>query len=199
MAGRLHLLTVLRTAAVFVAAVTLSACGWERAAEPSGQRVDDRVHGITVDLPPEWQRSTVNLTPGLGDPREVLSVATFPLHYRQTGCSQFPSSALEALGPADALVTVQERGLDPRSAWSDFPPRPAHFGPKLGGPSEASACVPSAHFTDHWFRFTDGDRHFHVLVVFGQLAPGEVRREAWHILDGVKIDPGTRPSWKASG
>lgn len=193
------LFAALRAALVLVAGFTLSACGQGGAASPSGQRVDDTAHGITVELPPGWQRARVNLSPGLGDPREILSVATFPLHYRQTGCAQFPSSALETLGPADALVTLQERGLDSRSTWSDFPPRPAHFGPKLGGPSDASACVPSAHFTDHWFRFTDGDRHFHVLVAFGPDTPTEVRREAWHILDGVKIDPGTRPDWKASG
>jgi hypothetical protein len=40
-----------------------------------------------------------------------------------------PGSALLDMGPGDALVVVLERGADPASAWPDFPPRPAHFGP----------------------------------------------------------------------
>jgi hypothetical protein len=52
-----------------------------------------------VELPPGRQRATVSLTPGLVDPREVLSVATFPLRYRPTRCDHVPGSALEDLGP----------------------------------------------------------------------------------------------------
>jgi hypothetical protein len=184
---------------VVVAAITLPGCGEATTASSSGERFEDTVHGIAVQLPPGWRRASVNLTPRLTDPREVLSVATFPLRYRQMGCTHLPSSALEDLGRGDAFVTLQERGLDPHSRWPDFPARPVHFGPDLGGPSEASACVPGARFTDHWFRFTDGDRHFHVLVAFGPDTSAAVWREAWHILDSLKVDPGTRPDWRASG
>jgi hypothetical protein len=59
--------------------------------------------------------------------------------------------------------------------------------------------VPSARFTDHWFAFTDGDRHFHVLVAFGPQAPAAGRREAWAILDSLRIDPRVRPGWRSSG
>jgi hypothetical protein len=149
--------------------------------------------GVTVELPPGWQPARASLTPSLRDPREVLSAGTFPLSYRETGCAHLPSSALEDLGRADALVTVQERGLDPGSSWQGFPPRPARFGPGLGGPSEASACVPPARFTDHWFTFSDAGRHFHVLVAFGPDAPGTVRAEAWAVLDSLRVDPAVRP------
>ena len=197
-------MSTVRTAALLAAlalagALAVFACGEEAAAPPAPRLVTDAVRGLAVELPPGWQRATGSLTPGLVDPREVLSVATFPLRYRPTRCGHVAGSALEDLGPRDAFVTLQERGLDPGSSWTDFPPRPAHFGPQLGGSSEASACVPSARFTDHWFGFSDGDRHFHVLVAFGPDASAAVQREAWQILDSLRIDPRVRPDWQSSG
>jgi hypothetical protein len=194
----------MRTADRFAAlalASTLAviACGEEPASAPPTQLVTDQTHGLAVELPPGWQHATASLTPGLVDPREVLSVATFPLHYRPTECAHVAGSGLDDLGPHDAFLTLQERGLDRDATWRDFPPRPARFGSELGGPSEASACVPSARFTDHWFAFTDGDRHFHVLVAFGAQAPAAVRDEAWAILDSLRIDPQVRPDWRSSG
>jgi hypothetical protein len=179
--------------------IAVAGCGGEPAAPPPPQLVTDQTHGLAVELPLGWQRATASLTPGLVDPREVLSVATFPPRYRPTGCAHVAGSALDDLGPRDVFLTLQERGLDRDSTWRDFPPRPTHFGPELGGPSEASECVPSACFTDHWFAFTDGDRHFHVLVAFGPQAPVTVRREAWAILDSLRIDPRVRPAWRSSG
>ena len=182
------------------AALALSACGEQTAAAPRAQLVNDPVHGIAVELRPGWQRATVSFTPGLEDPREVLSVGTFPLRYRETACGHVPTSALEDLGPGDAFVTLEERGLDPHSTWPDFPPRPAHFGPELGGTNaDASECAPGARFTDHWLGFTESGRHFHVLVAFGVQAPAAVQREAWQILDSLKIDPRIQPDWRSSG
>jgi hypothetical protein len=185
-----------------VSAVALAACGAqpEHASAPSPEPpVAYQAHGLAVELPPGWQSAPVSLTPNLSDPREVLSVATFPLRYRPTGCAHVAGSALEDLGPTDAFVTLEERGVDPGSPWAGFPARPAHFGPELGGPSEASACVPTADFTDHWFGFTDGDRHFHVDVAFGPRASAATHNEAWAILDSLRIDPAVRPDWPSSG
>jgi hypothetical protein len=154
--------------------------------------------GLTVTLPGGWSQARASLTPALTDPREILSLATFPLRYRATGCAHVPEGALEDLGPEDAFITLQERGVDPGSTWADFPPRPAHFGPELGGRSEASECVPSARFTDHWATFSDGDRHFHVLVAFGPKTPPAVRDQAWSILDSLQIDPSITPDWRAA-
>jgi hypothetical protein len=175
------------------------ACGAQSAATPPPppQKVDDSAHGLAYELPPGWQRATVSLTPHLVDPREVLSAGTFQLRYRETECAHVAGSALEDMGPTDAFITLQERGLDPGSDWAGFPPRPAHFGPTLGGSSEASACVPSAQFTDHWFTFSDAGRHFHVLVAFGPKAPDAVQREAWGLLDSLRVDPAVRPDWKS--
>jgi hypothetical protein len=182
------------------AALVLPACGQRTAASPRAQLVNDSVHGFAVELPPGWQRATASLTPNLDDPREILSVATFPLRYRETDCGHVPTSALDGLGPSDAFVTLQERGLDPNSTWPDFPSRPAHFGPQLGGSNaDASECAPGARFINNWFGLTDGGRHFHVLVAFGPKAPATVQRQAWQILDSLKIDPRVRPDWRSSG
>jgi hypothetical protein len=145
-----------------------------------GQHVDS--HRLSVDLPPGWQVARESLTPTLLDPREVLSVGTYPLHYRAVGCNHMPSSALLDLGPTDALVTLQERHAD-----THFPPRPARFGPHPNDGSEAPECVPSARFTDHWFTFSDNGRNFHVLVAFGPRASAETQREAWEILDELEV------------
>jgi hypothetical protein len=168
-----------------------------QAAPPSAPPVTVRGHGLTAELPADWQAASESLTP-LVDPREALAVATFPLRYRQTECAHVPGSALADMGPGDAFVTLQERGLGAADG-PDFPARPVHFGPALGGPSEASACVPAARFADHWFGFTDGGRAFHVMVAFGPQASDEVRRQAWAILDSLSVDPGVVPDWKSSG
>jgi hypothetical protein len=158
-----------------------------------------RAHGLTAELPPGWQAASESLTPHLTDPREELAVGTYPLRYRPTQCAHMPGSALEALGPGDAFVTLEERGLGVPEGEPDFPSRPARFGPQLGGASEAGDCAPGARFSDHWFGFSDGGRHFHVLVAFGPQASATVRRQAWAILDGLRVDPGVVPDWRSSG
>jgi len=189
---------------VIVAAAALagSSCGateTERVASAPVPTETQGARGLTVKLPAGWQAAPSTLTPKLSDPREVLSVATYPLRYRETGCAHVAGSALEDLGPGDAFITVQERGLDASSSWSGFPERPVRFGPELGGPSEASACAPGARFADHWFGFSDGGRHFHVDVAFGPQASPDVRRQAWAILDGLHVDPAVRPDWPSAG
>ena len=48
------------------------------------------------------------------------------------------------------------------------------------------------------FGFTDGGRHFHVLVVFGPEASPQVQDQAWAILDSLKVDAHVQPDWQAS-
>lgn len=155
-------------------------------------------HGLISMLPAGWQSARSSLTPNLTDPREVLAVATYPLEYRETRCSHMPGSALRDLGPSDAFVTLQERGSMTNPPTKDFAPRPTHFGPRLGGPSEAAQCVPGARFSDHWFTFGDQGRRFHALVAFGPQASATTRAQAWSILDGLSVDPQARPDWRST-
>jgi hypothetical protein len=170
--------------AALVPALALAACAGAPAPAQAPPPAPYRAHGLAVTLPPGWQAARTSLTPNLADPREALTVATFPPRYRRTRCAHMPGSALADLGPRDALITLMERARPGRG----FPPRPARFGPRLGGPSEASACVPHARFTDHWFTFSEHGRGFHVLVAFGPHAPASTRRQAWGILDGMAVD-----------
>jgi hypothetical protein len=145
-----------------------------------GQHVES--HGVSADLPPGWQQARHSLTPTLLDPHEVLSVGTYRLRYREVGCNHMPSSALLDLGPTDALVTLQER-----HGRTHFRQRPRHFGPLPYDRSEAAECVPKARFTDHWQRFREHGRSFHVLVAFGPHASAKTQSEAWAILDGLVV------------
>src|SRR4051794_11386580 len=131
---------MLRVIAALAVCLAATGCGADE--KRAGGSVPFAEHGLTVALPPGWSAAARSLTPELSDPREVLAVATYPLRYRPTACAHVAGSALRDLGPDDAFVTLQERGVDPGSQWPDFPERPPHFGPQLGGPSEASACVP---------------------------------------------------------
>jgi hypothetical protein len=189
-----------RISAVLVVSglLLLAGCGEEEthsAAAPRPGVTTYAAHGLTVELPAGWRHADASLTPQLVDPREVLAVGTYPLRYRATRCAHLPGSALEDLGSSDAFVTLQERG----AGASGLPPRPARFGPELGGASEAAACVPDARFVDHWFEFSDRGRDFHVEVAFGPDASAATRAEAWTILDSLRVDPSARPDWQSSG
>jgi hypothetical protein len=188
-----------RLAVVLILAATLTAaaCGAQEASVSSPAEATFGAHGVTVGLPPGWGPAPAPLT-RTTDPREVLAVGTFPLRYRPTGCNHLPTSALEDLGPRDALVLLTERGFDAASDWPDFPPRPERFGPALGVASEAPACAPGARFADRFFGVTDAGRHFHVEVAFGPDASAVTRAQAWAILDSLRVDPEVRPDWPAS-
>lgn len=186
---------VLRALSILALCALLAGCGGSDGGKTTWLSVSDSRHGLRLELPRGWQRARVNLTPGLVDPREVLSVGTYPLQYRADGpCSQFPVSALQDLGPRDAFLTIQERG---RGSAAGFPARPRRFEPDLGGPSEAPGCVPGKSFTNYWFSFADAGRHFHVLVVFGFAASRAVQRQAWQILDRLRVARRV-PSWRSS-
>lgn len=191
----------LRLAACAVVLVVIAGCG-ETAHEVSPASTPPPVtevsqHGLFVALPAGWQAAPSSLTPHLTDPREELAVATFPLRYHEGGCAHMPVSALQDLGPRDAFVTLQERGIG--ATENGFPARPGHFGPALGGTSEAQQCTPSGRFGDHWFTFRDAGRFFHVLVAFGPDVPADVRTRAWAILDSLRVDPAVVPDWHSAG
>jgi hypothetical protein len=141
--------------------------------------------GIRFTIPPGWRAAATSLTPHLTDPHEVLTVGTGPLPAGGR-CAQFPSAALAALRPTDALVTVQER----LGSVKSFPPRPRRFSLPAPDTSEAAACAgPNASFTSYWFGFRDRGRGFHVLVAFGASARASTRREALAILDSLRVQP----------
>jgi hypothetical protein len=147
-------------------------------------------HGYTVSLPPGWHLAKQSLSPSLVEPREILFAASFRIGRRHELCD-----ALARIPPDRALVTLQERT---RAARGDetFPPRPASFepDPRLPGKSEWPYCLhgykkPPISMLDYWFGFRDAGRAFHVFVGVGRKAPEAMRREAFGILDSLRLDP----------
>jgi hypothetical protein len=142
------------------------------------------------------------VSPELTEPREILSLATFPFaRHRRTNCEAFGGSARSQMGRDDIFATVLERGFDPESQWPDFPPRPEHFGPthpQLGEPGERGCGDPWG-TTIHWHNFSDSGRHFHTLVAVGPDAPAGARKQVWSILDTLHFDADRVPTWPASG
>jgi hypothetical protein len=168
------------------ATLLLAACHDKKGSSPHSTYTS---HGVTVELPAGWRAARASLTPNLSDPREILAVGTYPLRFRAHDCAQVPVSALRSLGPHDAFIDLEERHAGGRPS-SEFPLRPAHFGPGLGGPSEAGACVPGKRFAEHWFGFSDQRRHFYALVAFGPAASNATKDATWKVLDSLKVEPG---------
>jgi hypothetical protein len=141
--------------------------------------------GVRYAVPAAWHAATRSLTPHLTNPHEVLTVGTGPLPAGGS-CAQFPSAALAAMGPSDALVTVQER----LGTFRGFPARPKRFS--LGAPdtSEAQACAGgNRSMHSYWLEFREGGRGFHLLVAIGVSAPAVRVREALAVLDSLRVSP----------
>jgi hypothetical protein len=151
----------------------------------------DRGYAYRVSVPAGWSRAQRSLTPHLLDPREILTVATFPLRMHGSSCAQDPG-ALSDVGPRDVLVTVQERAGAPKP---EFVRRPRRFTAGMGFPSEATGCVPHARFAARVIDFRGGTRSFVTLVAIGKSAPAHVRREAFAVLGSLRFGP-YRPRWQ---
>ena len=164
------------------------------AAQTSGQTVTGR--GVAVDIPPGWQPASESMTPELLDPRELISVATFKLRYRRTECEAFAGGAQRGVGARGVFVTLQERAPYSREpSRRPFPARPLHFGSRTGG--RGYDCS-RARARSQWITFSDGGRNFYAMVVSGRAASRERRREAYRILDSLRVDPSVRPDWGGS-
>jgi hypothetical protein len=170
-----------RCAPLLLLAAALAGCG---SSAHAGRFSIHHGDGVTYRVPAGWHVATRSLTPHLVNPRELFTAGTGRLPARAGRCAHMPSAALEAMGPSDVLVTVQERfGAD-----SGFPGRPHHFGLDGPAPSDAIACAgPHPAFESHWFGFRDRGRGFHVLVAVGDSAPDARVREALSILDSIRL------------
>lgn len=160
--------------------------------EPLGEATvyRDPAAGLEVTYPSGWARASERLTPNLGGglgPTEVLTLGTGGLPSGGDDCAQVPERAVEALGPGESLVTVQER-LGPLGS---FPPRPARFGTPDVELPETLECFANADEVEHVrYDFSDGGRAFYAYVTVRRDATERVRAEALAILDGLVIAPG---------
>lgn len=146
---------------------------------------------MVVTYPAGWYLAEEDLTPIVGNPREVFTIGSFPMRPGGPNCAQFPTQAMHDLTANDVLVTLQER----RGAHHEgFDPRPERFGPVTGSSNTtAIECLNPEERADvgtmHWIWFTEHDRYFHALVVLGREASRQDVLAAWSTLDHLVVEP----------
>jgi hypothetical protein len=184
-----------RRAALLLAVLTFAGCGESgddantTATAPAAEWTTyrDDANGFAVSYPTDWFRADENLTPRLADPREILSLGTYPLRRGSDRCAQhIPVNALADLGPTDAFLTLQERE-DPSTERSDPRPSPFPLGPDTQ--DDADVCLPTREPLTMWVPFEDRGRAFYALYVLGPEATRETRAELVRILDRLEFDP----------
>jgi hypothetical protein len=160
-----------------------------------GKRIaEDLRHGYTVVLPAGWYQARRNLTPQLVDPREILSVATYPLRYQRrarcriTGC---PTPALNGFRATDILVSIQER-VQARPATADvaidLKPRRTGLGT---GPRSCTRGRVTWYAIDD---FAEAGRSLYVFVVMGERAPARARGDLERLLHSLRFSPRGGPA-----
>jgi hypothetical protein len=174
-----------------VAAVLATGCGATRTVAPEfksespGPRITDVRHGYSVALPAGWYRARRNLTPQLVDPREILSVATYPLRYQRRarcripGC---PTPALNGFGATDILMSIQER-VHARTTAEDVPIDLERRRAGLGTGNCTRGRVA-------WYAFepfAEAGRSLYVLVVVGKRAPARARADLNRLLGSLRF------------
>lgn len=179
-----------------IAGVVATGCGAGGAVAPQftsgsqGPRVTEDVsHGYSLVLPAGWHRARRNLTPQLLDPREILSVATYPLRYqhrarcRIPGC---PTPALNGFRATDILLSIQER---PRTRPTteniaiDLEPRQTPL--RAGRRSCTRGRVAWYAFN----AFAQAGRNLYVFAVVGKRAPASARGDLKRLLRSLRFNP----------
>jgi len=178
-----------------VAAVFATGCGASATVAPEfesgsqGPRITDVRHGYSVALPAGWYWARRNLTPQLLEPREILSVATYPLRYRRRarcripGC---PTPALNGFRATDILMSIQER-VHARTTTEDVAidlhRRQAGLGAGPGNCTRGRVA---------WYAFeafAEAGRSLYVLVVVGKRAPARARADLKRLLGSLRFSP----------
>ena len=146
-----------------------------------GSRITDVRHGYIVALPAGWFRARRNLTPQLLEPREILSVATYPLRYQRRarcripGC---PTPALNGFRATDILMSIQER-MDARTTTGDVA---IDLGRRQTGLGGTGNCTPGRVAWYAFESFAESGRSLYVLVVVGTRAPATARADLKRVL-----------------
>ena len=104
------------------------------------------------------------------------------------------------MGRADALISVQERGV--KAPVADFPARPERFAASAtpGTAQLIQQCIDaplSARVS--WQQFRDGTRAFHVLVALGAGVSPATEAQALGVLDRLRFDQAFEPDWAFAG
>ncbi len=186
--------------AVVASAVVLAGCGGDPvgtgASRSSGRelagdgfvRFHDSETGVAGRYPAGWHRARA-LT-NLLVPREVLTLATYPLRGGAKAGECAPDTARADMPPGGAFVWLVEYRPARGDVWADlprerFPPRPSRFQIRRDRLAPVSCFAEPGYLTT----FRAADRPFQLLVVFGG-EPSDYRLdEVAEILDCLEFDP----------
>jgi hypothetical protein len=145
----------------------------------------DPTRGVSALVPSGWH-ARVGLT-ALGFPREVVTLASFPL---RPGGNCGPDKAVRAMPADGALVFVLEYRPARGPVWSGglrrsaFPPRPARLRVPRRAPG-GYECFGRGYL----LRFRDADRPLQMMVALGPRATAARRRDVERVLDGLRFAP----------
>jgi len=153
------------------------------------QMIRDVRRGYSLVLPAGWHRARRNLTPQLVEPREILSVATYPLRYhrrarcRIPGC---PSPALNGFRATDILLSIQERARGtPTTRNAAIELKPLRTPLRAGPRSCTRRRVASYVFGD----FSRAGRTLYVFAVVGKRASSGARLDLKRLLRSLRFSP----------
>ncbi len=162
------------------------------AACTSGDRllahIDDE-RAYTISYPVEWRRIDDSLTPVLGFPM-LVAIATFDPPPGGVTCAHVPVNALDAVGPADILLTVHELpfgyALGPRP--DDFRSRAASWET-----ADVAECMQTdaERLRGGQYRYFEDDRTFDVILAMGPEVSTEDEAAAWAMLESFRPMPGS--------
>ena len=151
----------------------------------------------SILLPPDWVRTTDDLTPNFGDPDERISMGTFPLFPMTEDSDSCALQALVDLSPDDVFIQILERSGPAES----FEPRPPTFAGRLSGVDENDywECLSPAERSDigalRWLSFETGGRGFYALVALGSEIGDDQRHTVERILDSFNVPPKVAEGW----
>ncbi|MGZ5290376.1 MAG: hypothetical protein ACXWE5_12925, partial [Actinomycetota bacterium] len=163
----------------------------------------DGQDGFSMSYPAGWTVAEENLTPELVDPREIVSVGTYTLRPGGEGVgidAYLPGRAFADLGPADALITVQE--YEPRPGVFGTP-RPSTFDPATACGEGNAACREGTSLgldgvRAWWIPFSEpsSGRAFYAFVAMGEDAYRDPGRSGavWAVLDSLSFDGANPPA-----
>jgi hypothetical protein len=191
-----------RTAAsaAVVTVMALAGCGGDRvvgsasrssATSSTGDGLvsfHDSETGVAGRYPDGWHRARALTNQVV--PREVLTLATYPLRGGAKAGECAPDTARADMPPGGAFVWLLEYRPLRGEVWADlprdrFPPRPGSF--RI--PRERLAPVSCFDGPGYSTTFRAADRPFQLLVAFGGEPSEERLDDVEAILDGLRFDP----------
>jgi hypothetical protein len=142
-------------------------------------------HAYRISFPASWLRAEEVLATRVTDPHEIFSLSTHRARPGGERCGHVPENAMRDLGPADALLTLQERRGS--GGGPDDRVRPFRLDPLR--PSPANECAERSDIKLSQSTFRDRSRFFHVLAAFGPQVPPERREVLERVMESLVLEP----------